>query len=218
MQRPCSFVFLICLVLHLFLPWAQARRGPRDATVLIIRHAEKAEDKNDPGLSRLGWKRAEAYPDYFRHFTLDGAPIHIDYLFASRQTPQSVRPQLTLKPLSDALHIPMKLMFEDERYRNLARDLITGEFDHKTTLICWHHAKIAELIHELGGDAEALLGPNEWDEEVYGWVVVLRFGPLGEIKESYVINENLMPDDTKEPPAPPEPGADAEPLKKPKKK
>ena len=218
MHRPILFVFLVGLFVHLTLQCAQARRGPKDATVLIIRHAEKADDKNDPGLSRLGLKRAAAYPDYFRRFTLDGEPIHIDYLFAARQTPQSVRPQLTLKPLSDALHIPMKLMFEDDRYRNLVLDLNTGEFDHKTTLICWHHAKIAELIHELGGNSEALLGPNEWDETVYGWVVVLRFGPLGEIKESYVINEHLMADDTKDPPAPPEPGAVAEPVKAPKKK
>src|SRR3954470_4229556 len=160
MPHPRFLVLLLLLLSHLALPLAQARRGPKDGTVLIIRHAEKAENKYDNGLSQYGRKRASLYPEYFRRFTLDGAPIHIDYLFAARQTPQSVRPQLTLKPLSDSLQIPLKLMFEEDRYRNLALDLITGEFDHKTTLICWHHSKIAELIHELGGNAEALLGPN----------------------------------------------------------
>jgi hypothetical protein len=204
MSRPRVPSLLTTLLIVLtFAPAAFARHGPKDATILIIRHAEKAEDKNDPGLSKAGRKRASLYPEYFSHLTLDGQPVHIDYLFAAKVTPQSDRPHLTITPLSESLHLPMKLMFEEDQYQNLARDLITGEFDHKTTLICWHHSKIPELIRELGGKPKEILGPDQWLESVYGWMVVLRFGPTGELKEGYVLNEHLTPDDTKEPPARP---------------
>ena len=49
---------------------ADAQDGPKDAVVLIIRHAE------DGGIGRalatpLGEQRAEAYKDYFLKFTVD---------------------------------------------------------------------------------------------------------------------------------------------------
>ena len=54
---------------------ADAQEGPKDAVVLIIRHAEDA-DSGD-GISPLGQQRAEAYKNYFlklrRRFQASGA-------------------------------------------------------------------------------------------------------------------------------------------------
>src|SRR4051794_14410122 len=134
MFRQRLFASLILLLALAAAPDVYAKRGPKGGTVLIIRHAEKPADKDNAGLSPAGRARAAAYPGYFREFRLDGQPIHIDYIFGARQTPQSDRPHLTLQPLAESLHLPLKLMFENERYSNLATDLITGEFDRKTTL------------------------------------------------------------------------------------
>ena len=48
---------------------AVAQDGPKDAVVLIIRHAEDAD--TGPGISPRGQERAEAYKDYFLNFTVD---------------------------------------------------------------------------------------------------------------------------------------------------
>src|SRR5579885_1483337 len=45
----------------------------KDAVILIIRHAEKPEAGFE--LSPAGQKRAEAYPHYFKDFTLDSKPV-----------------------------------------------------------------------------------------------------------------------------------------------
>ena len=48
---------------------AVAQDGPKDAVVLIIRHAEDGGTGHD--LAPRGQERAEAYKDYFVNFTVD---------------------------------------------------------------------------------------------------------------------------------------------------
>jgi len=48
---------------------AESQSGPKDAVVLVIRHAEDADSGN--GISPLGEKRAEAYENYFLKFAVD---------------------------------------------------------------------------------------------------------------------------------------------------
>src|SRR5437870_2950563 len=75
--------------------------GLCDATILIIRHAEKPD--SGPGLTPAGHERAEAYVQYFKTFTLDSKPLKLDALFAAADSEKSHRPRLTLEPLSKAL-------------------------------------------------------------------------------------------------------------------
>src|SRR5262245_23938348 len=77
---------------------AQAADGPKNGTVLIIRHAEKPAD--GPGLTPRGEERAKAYPRYFRNFTVDGKPLHLDRIFAAADSDESQRPRLTVLPLA----------------------------------------------------------------------------------------------------------------------
>ena len=60
---------------------ADAQDGPKDAVVLIIRHAEDAYSSD--GISSLGQKRAEAYKDYFRNFTVDSTRREPSVVFAA---------------------------------------------------------------------------------------------------------------------------------------
>ena len=68
MRLVTAILFASALILA-----ADAQDGPKDAVVLIIRHAE------DGGIGRAlatprGEQRAEAYKDYFLQFTVDSKP------------------------------------------------------------------------------------------------------------------------------------------------
>ena len=72
---------------------AHAQDGPKNSVVLIIRHAEDA-DSGD-GISPLGQKRAEAYKNYFRNFTVDSKRLEPNAIFAAKDSKKSHRPRLT---------------------------------------------------------------------------------------------------------------------------
>ncbi|HUD83961.1 MAG TPA: hypothetical protein VMQ67_10685, partial [Candidatus Saccharimonadales bacterium] len=74
--------------------------GLKDAVVLVIRHAEKPE--NGKALSPEGVERAKAYVHYFQSFQVYGKPLKLDSLFAASDSKKSIRPRLTLEPLSRA--------------------------------------------------------------------------------------------------------------------
>jgi len=168
--------------------------GLRDATVLVIRHAEKPENGSE--LSAEGVERAKAYVHYFYTFQIDGQPLKIDSLFAAADSKKSDRPRLTLEPLSRALNVPLNTAFKDKEPEALARELESRP--HGTNiLICWHHQEIPELLRSLGANPEKLLSDGEWPGHVYGWVIELRYDHEGHLKsdECKRIKEHLLPDD-----------------------
>ena len=71
---------------------ADAQDGPKDAVVLIIRHAEDA-DSGD-GISPLGQQRAEAYKNYFLNFAVDSKRREPTVIFAAKDSKKSHRPRL----------------------------------------------------------------------------------------------------------------------------
>ena len=149
-----------------------------NATILLIRHAEKPED--GPGLSPEGEKRAQIYADYFRGFQIEGKPLKIEHLFAAADSKNSVRPRLTLEPLSRALKLPLDLRFEADDWKALADDLHAT--DHgKCLLICWHHGPMPELLRALGANPAKLLEDSDWPKEVFNWVIVLRYDAEGRL-------------------------------------
>ncbi len=169
-------------------------KGLADTTVLIIRHAEKPDEGS--GLTPEGEARAQAYVKYFEHFSIDGQPARPDTLIAAADSKQSIRPRLTIEPLSAATGLPIDDRFSDKQSKDLAEAL--RHDDHgNTVLICWHTGEIPKLIHELGVDAKALIPDDKWPSAVFGWVVVLRYDHKGHLipGASQVIEEHLMPDD-----------------------
>jgi hypothetical protein len=172
----------------------------RRTVIVIIRHAEKP-DAGD-GLAPAGIARANAYVDYFKNFSVNSTPIHFDYLFAAKDTQESKRPKLTIKPLSKALGLDINTDFKDDAYAKLADELHSGPYNDKNILVCWHHGKIPKLLAALGADPHKLLPNGKWPEDAFGWVVHLEYDEKG-VLNAKVQDENLMPGDAANPPPQP---------------
>ena len=167
------------------LPSALAR-----ATVLIIRHAEEPDHGN--GLSAAGTAHAEAYVNYFEHYSLKAGavPIELTALFAAANSNASHRSVLTLTPLSQALGLPLNAPYKDNDYAKLAEALRTT--DHgRYILVCWHHGNIPNLVRALGGDPHELLPDGKWPSDQYGWVIQLRYDKQGDLKDAKLVVEGL---------------------------
>ncbi|NBF01066.1 flagellar basal body-associated protein FliL [Pseudomonas sp. Fl5BN2] len=179
---------------------APAHEGPKDAglrnaTVLIIRHAEKP-DQGD-GLSPRGQQRAEAYAQYFDPLQLNGQNLVPQRLIATRDSEDSARPRLTLVPLSQRLHLPIEQPYDNRDVDKLVRSLAKNN-QAPVILIAWHHGQIYNLIEAFGGDAKTLTGQKSWSESVYDWLIVLRFDDQGRLVESHSqkVQEHLLPGDS----------------------
>jgi hypothetical protein len=164
--------------------------GLANATVLIVRHAEKPFDGN--GLNAKGVARSKAYVAYFERFRIDGAPIHIDTLVAAADSPRSERPRLTLAPLSAATDIPIEQPAPDWAIGSLATWLATGQ-SGRTILIAWHHSEIPALVARLGADPGALFTFRHWSPTVFDDVVILRFDGQGRLEpgKTRLVRENI---------------------------
>lgn len=164
----------------------------KDAVILIIRHAEKPAEGFE--LSPAGKIRAEAYVRYFKKFTIDGKPVKLDYLFSSADSAKSHRPRLTIEPLSKALGIKIDSRFADDDFAKLAAE-IQNHPHGRNILICWHHGKIPDLLSAFGVDPKRLLPAGKWPNDVFGWLIQLRYDKNGKLLDASCINEDLMPGD-----------------------
>src|SRR6478672_12289925 len=88
---------------------ADAQDGPKDAVVLIIRHAEDA-DSGD-GISPLGQERAEAYKNYFLNFTVASKRREPNVIFVATDSKHSHRPSLTVEQFAKAAKLPIDNRF-----------------------------------------------------------------------------------------------------------
>jgi hypothetical protein len=169
---------------------AAGARGPADSVVLLIRHAEKPVA--GPGLAPAGELRAEAYVRYFGNFRVDGTPTKIQTLVATADSAYSSRPRLTLAPLGQALGLPIQQPFANEDTGKFAAWLASAPRD-RTTLVAWHHGKLPKLLASLGADPAALLPHGSWPDDVYDWVIALRFDARGRLVTARRIVEPAFP-------------------------
>jgi hypothetical protein len=179
--------------------------GPKGGTVLIIRHAEKPDDDSNPLLSDLGGQRAQKYVEYFKHLMIDGHSATPVFVFATKDSKNSDRPWLTVKPLVDALKLPHDHSIKKDDFSQVVSQLKGGGYDDKIVLICWHHGNIPGILDALGANHHALLDGDKWPgkppKDVFGWLVELEFDSNGALKSSVILNEHLMDDDTIDPPS-----------------
>jgi len=157
----------------------EAGEGLSNATLLLVRHAEKPEEGQ--GLTPAGEARAKAYVDYFRRGFWTDEPSHrIDALVATLDTAKSMRPRLTIEPLSHATGLPIQQPCEDHDVKGLARWL-AAQPPARTTLIAWHHGTMPKLLAELGADPTQLLPGGVWPGEHFDWVIELRYDAEGRL-------------------------------------
>ncbi|MFK2877540.1 flagellar basal body-associated protein FliL [Rhodanobacter hydrolyticus] len=172
----------------------KSSRGLSNVTVLIVRHAEKPASGN--GLSPQGEQRAQAYVAYFDPLQLDGQSLLPGRLIATRDSKSSIRPRLTLTPLSQRLGLPIEQPYADADVDKLVKSL-SKDNQSPVVLIAWHHGHIDKLLEAFGGDAKAITGHKSWPSDVYDWLVVLRFDADGHLdaSRSQLVQEHLLPGD-----------------------
>ena len=196
-----KFTLLFCGLLALAIPAATFAEPSQDgnsnalknAVILIIRHAEQPANGN--GLSAAGEARAKAYVNYFKNFRVDGEPLKIDQLFAAQDSSSSHRPRLTLEPLAKDLGLKIDSRFKNNQFSQLI-DEIQSRPHGTNILICWHHGNIPQLLRALGPDPNTLLHKGKWPNDVYDWLIQLRYDENGHLLDSKRINENLSSDES----------------------
>ena len=167
--------------------------GLKDAVILVIRHAEKTTD--DTGLSPAGQARALAYADYFKNFTVEGKSLKLDKLYAAAISKHSERSGLTLEPLGRALGLNVEGGYPIKKPEQLV-EALRQQPAGRHSLIAWHHGSIPKLLTALGADPATLFAKwNGWPDEVFDWVIQLRYDSAGRLIDAKRIDENLMPGD-----------------------
>jgi hypothetical protein len=174
---------------------ADAQEGPKNAVVLIIRHAEVADSGH--GLSPRGEERAEAYKNYFLNFTVDSKQRKPDEVLVARDSKQSHRPRLTVEPFAKAAKLPIDSRFDNKQPTDLAAEL-RANHEGKVILICWHHGQIPDVLRALGAAPETLLPGGKWPRTVYDWVIMVSYDENGRLipESTRRISEHLLQGDS----------------------
>ena len=188
-KKSMKFTLLLCGLLAVGIATAILAAPPQagnsgalnNAVILIIRHAEKPAAGDQ--LAPAGEARAQTYAGFFKNFTLDGQPLKLDYLFASADSKVSQRARLTIEPTSKLLGLAIDSQFADVKYQELA-DEIRAKPHGQNILICWHHGEIPQLVKALGADPDRLFPKGKWPDEVFNWVVDLRYDSNGHLTKA----------------------------------
>jgi hypothetical protein len=148
--------------------------APRPAQIILIRHADKPGDPEDPHLSRAGVKRAERLVSFITTdpaMTRFGVPVAV---FATQTTryDNGQRTQETVAPLARALKLPVQTPYLAKDYPALAKLILANPaYAGKTVLICWNHEEIPQLAGALGVTPE----PPKWKGSVFDRVYVISY-------------------------------------------
>jgi hypothetical protein len=116
--------------------------------------------------------------------------VSVDCLYAGADSKNSIRPRLTLEPISKATGLPLHLNIGTKDSDGLVREL-RSEPHGPHPLIAWRHGEIPTLLTAFGASPEKLLPKGQWPDDVFDWVVVLTMGPDGQLLSARVIHEQL---------------------------
>ena len=147
------------------------------AQVLIIRHAEKFEDRHRIHLNPQGLTRAKALAQFFQtdpRVIEHGVPTAIIAQRPSEQK-RSVRCEETVEPLAEALGRKIINRFAYGEVTELVEWLqASREWDFKSVLICAEHMDIVAIAKALGVKHMRQL---VWPHETYDRVWIIDFSP-----------------------------------------
>jgi hypothetical protein len=156
-------------------------------TVLIVRHAEKPPLGRE--LTPTGQARATAYIHYFEPFHDGGLDLRVNALYAGADSADSIRPRLTLEPLSHATGLPLDSSVSTKEPDALVA-LLRTQAHGNHPLVAWRHGSIPALLTAFGASPYLIPG-GKWPNDVYDWVIVLGFDANGHLHSSRLVHENL---------------------------
>ena len=141
-------------------------------TVILVRHAEKIIDPNNPDvdLSDAGYARAG---EIAREFGDAG----INAIYAT----QYKRTQETVKLLSDKIGVPVTIINSKSTGDLLAQ--IRAQHSGQTIFIAGHNNTVPEIIAALGGPQYPIIPETEYDNLFI--VTVYRTGKAKVVKMKY---------------------------------
>ncbi len=170
-----ALFFVVLLAFALIALTAPAQAMP--AQVIIIRHADKFEDRHKINLSPRGLIRARALSQFFQadpRVLEFGRPAAIIAMSPTAEH-RSVRSLETVAPLAQELGLKVINRFTYGQPVAMVNWLKgQREFDGKTVLIAWQHIEIAKVAQALGVTA---LRPRVWPHETYDRFWLLNFSP-----------------------------------------
>ncbi len=141
-------------------------------TVIIVRHAEKIIDPNNPDvdLSVAGHARAKEIARVF-------GDAEINAIYAT----QYKRTQLTVKPLSDKTGVPVTVVNSKNTADLLGQ--IRAQHSGQTIFIAGHNNTVPEIVEALGGPKYPTIPESEYDNLFI--VTVYRTGKAKVVKMKY---------------------------------
>jgi broad specificity phosphatase PhoE len=141
-------------------------------TVILVRHAEKNIEPNnpDPDLTPGGQERAR---ELARMFGRAG----VNAIYAT----QYKRTQQTVKPLADRTGVAARLV-DAKQTAQLAKEILTNHRG-QTIFVAGHNNTVPQIIEALGGDALPDIPESEYDNLFI--VIIYRSGKAKVIKLKY---------------------------------
>jgi 2,3-bisphosphoglycerate-dependent phosphoglycerate mutase len=141
-------------------------------TVIVVRHAEKNIEPNnpDPDLSPAGQARAQELARMF-----SGAGVNAVY------STQYKRTQETVKPLADRLGLPVNVI-NSASTQELVGQILT-KHRGETIVVAGHNNTVPEIVAALGGGHFPTIPDNEYDNMFI--VTVYKFGRAKVVKIKY---------------------------------
>jgi len=141
-------------------------------TIILVRHAEKNIEPNnpDPDLSPAGEARAQELARMFSN-----AGVNAIYATEYKRT------QETVKPLADRLGLTVSLV-DAKDTPELLKQILTNHRG-QTIFVSGHNNTVPELATALSGEKLALIPESEFDNMFI--VTVYRFGRAKVVKIKY---------------------------------
>jgi broad specificity phosphatase PhoE len=141
-------------------------------TVIVVRHAEKKIEPNnpDPDLTPEGEARAKEIARMF-----GGAGINTIYATQFKRT------QETVKPLSDQTGVTPAIL-QANQTDELAKQILTTHRG-QTIFVAGHNNTVPALVSTLSGDSYPVIPESEYDNLYI--ITIYRFGKAKVIKLKY---------------------------------
>jgi phosphohistidine phosphatase SixA len=154
---------------------AYAQESP--TTVIVVRHAEKVAEGNDPGLSEAGAKRADELSK-----VAEDAGVTVVY------TTQYKRTQETARPLASRLNIsvvPVEITKENAAgYAPALAKMILSKNAGQVVMVIGHSNTVPLIVEALGGKRPPpIADATEFDKLFI--VIVPKSGPTRVVKARY---------------------------------
>jgi hypothetical protein len=142
-------------------------------TILLMRHAEKPDDDDDPYLSDAGRDRAARLAEFIP--AKYGKP---DFVFAAAESEKSMRSCLTMNPLCEAIDVPLDCGTRAKDYPRLASTLLSDDsYADKLVVACWPHDQLPGLAAALNAPGGEY--PDPWDPSVFNLLLQLDYSNGG---------------------------------------